>query len=118
VKRELYEGSLTERHARALLKLTEEVQQVEALAIIKEKGLNVRESEMLIQEIIDEISREKDKKAPKQNVVRVIRDVRIFLNTINNVVGQMKKSGLKVKVNQEQDDDYITVKMVIPKRKK
>lgn len=116
VKRELYQGSLTERHARALLKLTEAVQQVEALAIIKEKGLNVRESEMLIQEIIDEISREKDKKAPKQNVVRVIRDVRIFLNTINNVVGQMKKSGLKVKVNQEQDDDYITVKMVIPKR--
>jgi ParB family transcriptional regulator, chromosome partitioning protein len=118
VKRELYQGSLTERHARALLKLTEAVQQAEALAIIKEKGLNVRESEMLIQEIIDEISREKDKKAPKQNVVRVIRDVRIFLNTINNVVGQMKKSGLKVKVNQEQDDDYITVKMVIPKRKK
>ena len=118
VKRELYQGSLTERHARALLKLTEAVQQEEALAIIKERGLNVRESEMLIQEIIDEISREKDKKAPKQNVVRVIRDVRIFLNTINNVVGQMKKSGLKVKVNQEQDDDYITVKMVIPKRKK
>ncbi len=118
VRKQLYEGSLTERHARALLKLTEVVQQLEALVIIKEKGLNVRESEMLIQEIIDEISREKDKKAPKQNVVRVIRDVRIFLNTINNVVGQMKKSGLKVKVNQEQDDDYITVKMVIPKRKK
>lgn len=118
VRKQLYEGNLTERHARALLKLTDAAKQIEALAIIREKGLNVRESEMLIQEIIDEISREKDIKAPKQNVVRVIRDVRIFLNTINNVVGQMKKSGLKVKVNQEQDDDYITVKMVIPKRKK
>lgn len=118
IRKQLYECSLTERHARALLKLTDEIKQLEALSIIKEKGLNVRESEMLIQEIIDEISREKDQKVPKQNVVRIIRDVRIFLNTIHNVVGEMKKSGLKVKVNQEQDDDYITVKMVIPKRKK
>lgn len=118
IRNQLYECSLTERHARALLKLTDETKQLEALSIIKEKGLNVRESEMLIQEIIDEISREKDQKVPKQNVVRIIRDVRIFLNTIHNVVGEMKKSGLKVKVNQEQDDDYITVKMVIPKRKK
>lgn len=117
VLKQLLKADLTERHARALLKLTDETKQLEALAIICEKGLNVRESELLIQEIIDEISQEIDKKAPKQNVVRVIRDVRIFLNTIDHVVGEMKKSGLKVKVKQEQDEDYITVKMVIPKRK-
>lgn len=117
VRAVLYKAELTERHARALLKLAEEDQQLAALQIIVEKELNVRESEALIQEILDDISQEIDKKKSKQNVVRVIRDVRIFLNTIQHVVGEMKKSGLKVKVKQEQNDDYITVKMIIPKRK-
>jgi ParB family chromosome partitioning protein len=58
------------------------------------------------------------KKAPKQNVVKIIRDVRIFLNTINTVVAEMKKAGLKVKVNQTQDEDFITVNLKIPKRRK
>lgn len=118
VREKLAQEDLTERHARALLKLPTEEKQLEALTIIIERDLNVRESEDLIKEIFDEISREKEEKSPKKKVTRVIRDVRIFLNTIDHVVGEMKKNGLQVKVKQEQDDDYITVKMVIPKRKK
>ena len=110
-------ASLTERHARALLKLTDEAKQKEALQVIVERGLNVRESEVLIKEIEGEASTEKEKKPQKQNVIRVIRDVRIFMNTIHSVVKEMKKSGLNIKVDQEDDDEYITVKMVIPKRK-
>lgn len=118
IRDRLYENELTERHARALLKLPNEEKQLEAIQMICEKGLNVRESEVLIQEINDEISREIDPKTPRQNVVRVVRDVRIFLNTINQVVGEMKKSGLTVRVDQEQDEEYITVKMIIPKQKR
>lgn len=113
----LVEDHLTERHARALLKLEDTKLQLEILDTIRQKELNVRETEGLIQAVLDDISREMEKKAPRQNVVRIIRDVRIFLNTINNVVGEMKKTGLNVKVDQEQDDDYITVKLQIPKRK-
>lgn len=118
IRDRLYENELTERHARALLKLPNEEKQMEVIQMICEKGLNVRESEVLIQEINDEISREIDPKTPRQNVVRVVRDVRIFLNTINQVVGEMKKSGLTVRVDQEQDEEYITVKMIIPKQKR
>lgn len=114
----LVEDHLTERHARALLKLEDTKLQLEILDTIRQKELNVRETEGLIQAVLDDISREMEKKAPRQNVVRIIRDVRIFLNTINNVVGEMKKTGLNVKVDQEQDDDYITVKLQIPKRKR
>lgn len=116
IRQRIFEAQLTERHARALLKLSAVEKQHEALELIIEKGLNVRESEMLIQEINQEQTQD-EKKAPRRNVVRVIRDVRIFLNTINSVAKEMKKSGLKVKVDQEQDEEYITVKMVIPKRK-
>ncbi|SPF54482.1 hypothetical protein SBF1_7590003 [Candidatus Desulfosporosinus infrequens] len=49
--------------------------------------------------------------------MKVIRDVRIFINTINNVVGEMKKTGLKIKVKQEQDEEYIHINLRIPKKR-
>jgi ParB family chromosome partitioning protein len=110
--------NLTERHARALLKLEDTVLQLKALQCVRENNLNVRATEDLVEEMLDEISREiSKKKDARQNYVKVIKDVRIFLNTINHVVGEMKKSGLKIKVKQEQDDDYIVINMRIPKRK-
>lgn len=117
VRQVICDAQLTERHARALLKLTEENKQTEALQIIVERGLNVRESEILIKEMESEDKNNIEKKTQKQNVVRVIRDVRIFMNTINSVVKEMKKSGLNIKVDQEDAEEYITVKMMIPKRK-
>lgn len=118
VREKIVEARLTERHARALLRLDAEQLQEKALQEIVEKELNVRQSESLIQEMLEQVAQQGDSKARKRNVVHVVRDVRIFLNTIQQVVGEMKKSGLKVKVQQEQDDDYILVKMMIPKKKK
>lgn len=118
VREKLLEACLTERHARALLRLDTEALQFKALQGIVEKDLNVRQSELFIQEMLDEMTQEAQEKPHKRNVVHVVRDVRIFLNTIQQVVGEMKKSGLKVQVKQEQDDEYILVKMMIPKKKK
>lgn len=118
VRKILLDESLTERHARALLKLNDVQLQMQILDTVREKGLNVRETEGLIEDVLAEISREMSKKeTPKRNVVKIIKDVRIFLNTINKVVGEMKKTGLKIKVQQDQDDDYITINMRIPKRR-
>lgn len=113
----LVDDNLTERHARALLKVENEFRQKEILDAVRQKNLNVRETEDLIEEIIDDISREMSKNAPKQSFVRVIRDIRIFVNTINTVVGDMKKAGLKVKMTQNQDDNYITINLKIPKKR-
>lgn len=109
---------LTERHARSLLKINEPRLQMEVLDIIREKGLNVRATEELIEEFLEDVSQQiEEKNKPKRSVVKVIRDVRIFINTINNVVGEMKKVGLKINMKQEQDDDYIHINLRIPKRK-
>jgi ParB family chromosome partitioning protein len=109
---------LTERHARSLLKIEDSRLQLEVLELIQEKGLNVRETEELIEEFLDDIARQvEEKNTPKRSVVKVIRDVRIFINTINNVVGEMKKTGLKIKIKQEQDEEYIHINLRIPKRK-
>jgi len=109
---------LTERHARSLLKIDDARLQMEVLEIIREKGLNVRETEEHIEEFLEDISKQiEEKNKPKRSVVKVIRDVRIFINTINNVVGEMKKIGLKINMKQEQDDEYIHIMLRIPKRK-
>lgn len=117
VRQALVAENLTERHARALLKLEDPVRQQAVLAAIRDNGLNVRETEDLIDATLEDISREMAKKPPRQNVVKIIRDVRIFLNTINTVVNEMKKAGLKVKVTQNQDDEFITINLKIPKRR-
>lgn len=118
IRKVLVDENLTERHARSLLKLNDPQLQMQVLEQVREKGLNVRETEGLIEDVLGEISREMSKnEAPKRNVVKIIKDVRIFINTINKVVGEMKKTGLKIKVQQEQDDDYITINMRIPKRR-
>ncbi|MDF2634575.1 MAG: parB-like partition protein [Pelosinus sp.] len=109
---------LTERHARSLLKLDDSRLQLEVLEMISEKKLNVRETEELIEEFLEDIAKQVEaKNTPKRNVVKIIRDVRIFINTINNVVGEMKKTGLKIKVKQEQDEEFIHINLRIPKRK-
>jgi ParB family chromosome partitioning protein len=117
VRASLREFSLTERHARALLKLETPQTQREMVQLIRDKGLNVRETETAIEEIVENISREKMPNQPRRNVIRLIKDVRIFINTINSLVSDMKKAGLLVNLKQEQDDEYVTLTMKIPKKK-
>jgi len=114
----LVDDNLTERHARSLLKIEDPAMQMEILNSVRQKGMNVRETENYIEEVLEDISREMAKKnAPKQNVIKIIRDARIFINTINKVVTDIKKTGLNVMVKQDQDDDYVTINLRIPKRK-
>ncbi len=111
--------SLTERHARALLKLEDTGLQLEILGGVREKGLNVRETEDLIETYISNISREKEKPpAPKQTVVKIIKDVRIFINTVNSVVSQMKKSGMDINVKQDVEGDYVNINIQVKNSRK
>lgn len=117
IRNELREYNLTERHARALLKIDNIEQQQKVIDIVRQEGLNVRETEELIGQHLADISREISKNEPKRKIVKIIKDVRIFLNTINKIVGEIKKTGLKVKMKQTQDDDYIIINLQIPKRR-
>ena len=110
----IFDDKITERHARALLRLPSEALQLQALQLIADKSLNVRDTEALIQKMLDDTAKGKEKK----KVIGLVRDVRIFINTIDQMANQMKQSGFRVKVQQEQSEDSITIKMVIPKQKK
>ncbi|MBP2634802.1 MAG: noc [Firmicutes bacterium] len=116
VRQVLVGQSLTERHARALLKIDNTRTQMEVLENVKDKRLNVRETEDLI-ENFSNISREKVV-PPKQTVVKIIKDVRIFINTINSVISQMKKSGMDIKVQQDVDGEYVNINIQVKNSRK
>lgn len=100
---------LTERHARALLRLDKEKDMWTTLKIIKDRHLNVEQTETYI----DSITEKKAK--PKRNVVRIFKDVRIFVNTFNKAIQTMKDAGIDAESDKTETDDYIEFRVRIPK---
>ncbi len=105
----LMEKGLTERHARALLKL-EKDEVMPILDKIIEKRLNVTQTENLIDEALCK------KDSPKRQTKRMFSDVKIFLNTINNAVDTMKKSGIGADIKREDTGESYIYRIEIPKR--
>ena len=117
VKKILSDNSLTERHARALLKLHDEQLQLRVLKLVCEKGLNVKKTEELVERAIEKYSKqEKEKeKAPERKFTRAIKDIRIFVNTIRQAIDLMKKSGVNAKAAQLDRGEYVEFIIRIPK---
>ncbi len=101
---------LTERHARALLKLESEKQMWTALNLIKDKGWNVQQTEEYINSVTN-----KAVKPRKNNIVKIFKDVRIFVNTVNKAINTMKEAGIPAESNKTETDDYIEFFVRIPK---
>ncbi len=105
----LCENGLSERHARALLRLpTEKVNDI--LDIIIEKKLNVTQTEKLID---DSLSKSE---TPKRQTKIMFSDVKIFLNTINNAIDTMNKAGIKADFKREDTESSYIYLIEIPKR--
>lgn len=104
------EYGLTERHARALLKLPEPQKQLEATEVIHEKKLNVEGTERYINSLI-----EKEKNfADLKRRSAAFKDVRLFVNTINKAIEMMKAAGINADSKKIQDEDYIEYIVRIP----
>ena len=110
VKKVLRENDLTERHARALLRLETEEEQLKALEMICSKSLNVKQTDELI-ELMLLPKKRKTKKKP----VRVFKDIRIFVNTIKQAVDIMKQAGIDAVSEKKENDEYIEYIVRIPK---
>ena len=110
----LRENGLSERHARALLRLTDEEDRVKALGTIAARGYNVAQSESYIEQFL----KVKQKTPPPRLPTYIIKDVRIFLNTIRRSVDVMQRAGVKADVQREDTDDGILLTIRIPKRAK
>ncbi len=113
VKKIIVDNNLTERHARALLKLPDEQLQMVVLQQICDEDLNVKKTEEIIQKLIDNVTEEK--KTTNRKQIKVFRDVRIFINTLKQAVDMMKKSGVNATTTQIDKGEYIEYIVKIPK---
>ncbi len=102
--------NLTERHARALLKCDTEKQMWTTLNAIKERKLNVEQTEAFIDSITN-----KQVRPHRSNIVKIFKDVRIFVNTVNKAINTMKEAGIPAESNKTETEEYIEFYVKIPK---
>lgn len=105
---------LSERHARALLKLEEEDRDEVLNKIIAEQ-LSVKESEDYIAAFYEE--------PEKPSCIQPLRrghigDLRIFSNSLSKMLGTIRKSGVDATSRKKETEDYIEYTITIPKGRK
>jgi len=98
----IIESGLTERHARALLKVEDKNLQLDILKIVIEKSLNVQQTENLIEQYMQ-------KSAPVNQKVRTVvsKDLRLFFNTIDQAIKTMKNCGIEAFAEKKEHEKYI-----------
>lgn len=108
------QSGLSERHARALLKLDEESLRWEVLSRIIAENLNVQQSEQLIELMNNSGPQKADK--PRGTSKAVIKDIRIFINTINKAIDAMRLAGIEAQSDKTDAQDFIEYTIRIPKQ--
>jgi ParB family chromosome partitioning protein len=101
---------LTERHARALLKLSAGDDRAEAIENIRLKKLNVEQTERMIDGML--IARKETDRVRKAS--GMFRDVRLFINTITHAVDVMRAAGINAEASQNKTESYTEYIIKIP----
>ena len=113
VKKRLLENGLTERHARALLRLPDEELREKALDKIIKKSLNVKETEQLIKAMVEHIGKEEKTNPTKK--IKSFMNYRIYINTLKQAYEAIKERQENAQFQQIDRGEYVEVTVKIPK---
>ena len=105
----LRQNGLTERHARALLRLETEEQQWEVLEYVIDHHLTVAQTEAYIE------ARLTPPPPRKKKPTFILKDVRLFLNTVTKGRSMMKDAGVNAEYGRQETEDAILLTIKIPK---
>ena len=109
-QQQIISANLTERHARLLLKFENNDRKI-LLSKIISQNLNVKQAENVAKNFLGIQKEEKTTNKPKV----IIKDVRIFMNTLSKAVDTMKLSGINAKTEKTESEEYIEYSIKIPK---
>lgn len=104
VLRAIREGNLTERHARALLKLPTEPEKLSAISMITRLNMSVSRTEQYIESLLAE---------PKENAPKA--NVGAFLKNVNQSLARIQLSGIPAISECRETDSMIVLSITIPK---
>ena len=107
----LRDNGFTERHARALLRLENAELQERAARWVVEHELTVAKTEEYVEALLTQAN-----KPPRRRTTYVIKDVRLFLNTVDRGLSMMKSAGVNAQCGREDTGDAILLTIRIPKR--
>ena len=111
IQQVLAQNQLTERHARALLKVTDESVRRQILSRIIEHSLNVKQTEKLI----DDVMKKQEEEHQKGEKLRFIH-YRIYLNTLKKAFSSISEIEKNAKFFQEDKGDHLEIRIIIPKK--
>lgn len=111
VQEAILEKKISERHARTLLAVKEKDLQIKLLNVIIEKGLNVIQTEKMIEDQL--LPKEKQKKAT--TLMKVPRNFRLAMNTFNQAAQMVEKTGMNVSSKTEETDDAYVITISLKK---
>ena len=110
----LHRYGLTERHARALLRLCDGEQRLRAVEHIGKAGMNVAAAEAYI----DRLAAENQTTPPHRRSAYIIKDVRLFLNSVERGIRLMQGAGVGAQVSRQDTDSEICLTVRIPKTRR
>lgn len=114
----ILENNLTERHSRALLRFDSSEERLDILHTIVGRHMNVAQAEEYVESMLcaksrfDEIQTKPAKS--EQRMKLVIRDIRLFYNSIDHAVDVIKKSGIAVESTRKETEDGTLISILLP----
>lgn len=108
----LRENGLTERHARALLRLQDPEVQRRAAGDIVRRGMNVAQAEAYVEKLLQSAQ----VTPPRGRSTYIIKDVRLFLNSVDRGLHLMRQAGVDAGWHRQDTDREILLTIRIPKR--
>ena len=115
IQARIVSARLTERHARALLRLPERLRG-EALDCIIAEGLTLAQTEEYITSLLNP-PEEQPHSEPEEPVRKVvIGDLRLFSNSLSKLLTTLQNAGIKASSRKYETEKYIEYKVRIPKK--
>ena len=115
----LRKNGLSERHGRALLRLPDPERQRAALGAMLEQRMNVAAAEAYVEALLSPPEPEPEEPPPTEKKGRkktcVMKDLRLFLNTVSRSVDLMKQGGVAADMRREETEDALILTISIPK---
>ena len=103
-------AGLTERHARALLRLEDEPARAAALDHIIAAGLTVAQTEALVEQLL------RGAPSSRKKPTFILKDVRLFLNTLSRSLELVRSAGVDARCRRQDTDEEILLTIHIPRR--
>ena len=108
------DNNLTERHARALLRLEDPEEQLRALGHIIKAHLSVAQTDQYIDKRLAELQTT----PPSGRRTFILKDVRLFLNSLDRGLRLVREAGIGAESHREDTEDAILLTIRIPKARR